>query len=372
MKKLKYQNLSKDAERVFLQVEDEILMNAAKKLGMDKSLLTEEGITSWQANKLNQLGQLDRDNLKILAKYSNIELEEMEKMLEEVGYVAVDEIEGDMKKGADKGILLNPPDIEDSESLIQVLNAHKDEAKKRINNINNTMLSQANVKYTQVVNDATGQVVAGIKTPHQALRQVAREWAETGIPAMVDSLGRQWSTEAYVSMVTRTSANNIANGMQDERMKEYGNDLIEVSSHAGARPHCEPWQGRIYSLSGNNKNYEAFSNTSYGLASGLFGINCGHFKYPYIPGISEQTYYPYDKEENDRIYKESQKQRYHERQIRSAKNEMNMMKGIGDEEGFEQAKTKLRNRQANLREFIDDTGRTRRRDREQLAINNPR
>lgn len=236
MNKLKYQSLTKDAERVFLQVEDEILMNAAKKIGRDKSLLTEDAIESWQANKLNQLGKLDEENIKILAKYSNVELRELEKMLEEVGYQAVDEVEGDMKKGADKGILLNPPDIEDSESLIQVLNAHKEEAKKKINNINNTMLSQANVKYTQVVNDVTGQVVAGIKTPHQALRQVAREWAEQGIPAMVDSLGRQWSTEAYVSTVIRSSANNIANEMQDARMDEYGNDLIEVSSHAGARP----------------------------------------------------------------------------------------------------------------------------------------
>lgn len=137
-------------------------------------------------------------------------------------------------------------------------------------------------------------------------------------------------------------------------------------------PDCAPYQGRIYSRSGENKNYTAFSDTSYGKAAGLFGINCNHFKYSYIPGISEQTYFPYDKEENDRIYKESQKQRYHERQIRNAKNEFNMMKGIGDKQGMDRAKARIRVSQSNMRNFIDETERTRRRAREQLAINNPR
>lgn len=236
MNKFKYQKLTKEAERVFAQVEDQILINAAKKIARDKSLMTEDNIESWQALKLGQLGELNKETLKLLTKYAEVELEAMEKMLKEVGYTAVDEIEGDLKKGSDKGILLNPPDIKDSESLVQVLNAHSEEAKKVINNVNNTMLAQSSSKYTQAITDATGQVVAGIKTPQQALRQVAIEWAEQGVPAMVDSIGRQWSTEAYVSTVIRSSANNIANEMQDARMDEYGNDLIEVSSHAGARP----------------------------------------------------------------------------------------------------------------------------------------
>jgi len=67
------------------------------------------------------------------------------------------------------------------------------------------------------------------------LRRVSSEWAQKGVPALIDKAGRQWSTEAYVGMVTRTMSNNIANEMQDERMNEYGVDLVEVSSHDGAR-----------------------------------------------------------------------------------------------------------------------------------------
>lgn len=371
MKKLKYQNLSKPTVEVFLKIEDEILMNAAKRLRTHKSLLDTETIESWQLAKLNQLGELNQDNIKTLAKHSNLAYEEMEAMLIESGYSAVREIEGDLVKGKEKGILLNPPNIEDSQVLINILETYERNAKNIINKASNTILNQAGIKYKEVVVDVVGKVITGVSTPHQALREVASKWANMGVPALIDKSGKQWSTEAYINMVTRTEAGNVATDMQFERMDEYGSDLIEVSSHAGARPLCEIWQGGIYSRSGKDDNYTAFDDTSYGEAAGLLGINCGHFIYPYIAGITEQRYFPYDKEENDRIYAESQEQRYHERQIRAAKNEYNMMKGIGDKGGMEDARQKVLGNQAKMRNFIDNTGRTRRRNREQLGVNNP-
>lgn len=366
MKKLKYFNLSKEVTRVFLAIEDEILMNAAKRLRTHKSLLDTETIESWQLAKLNQLGELNQDNIKTLAKHSKLAYEEMEAMLIESGYSAVKEIEGDLVKGKEAGILLNPPSIEDSQVLINILETYERNAKNIINKASNTILNQAGIKYKEVVVDVVGKVITGVSTPHQALREVASKWANMGVPALIDKSGKQWSTEAYISMVARTEAGNVATDMQFERMNEYGADLIEVSSHAGARPLCEIWQGGIYSRGGKDDNYTAFDDTSYGEAAGLLGINCGHFIYPYIPGITEQRYFPYDKEENDRIYAESQEQRYHERQIRAAKNEYNMMKGIGDKEGMEMARQKVLGGQASAREFIKKTNRTRRYNREQV------
>jgi len=43
------------------------------------------------------------------------------------------------------------------------------------------------------------------------------------------------------------------------------------------------------------------------------------------------------------------------------------MQAIGDEKGIRQAKEKIRQKQAKMREFINDTGRTRRYDREQVT-----
>jgi hypothetical protein len=168
-------------------------------------------------------------------------------------------------------------------------------------------------------------------------------------------------------MISRTLCNQVAGQMQFDRMDEYGSDLIEVSSHLGARERCEPFQGKIFSRSGKSKKYAAWSTTSYGEAAGLLGINCHHVIYPYISGKSTKRYEPYDVEENRRVYEESQQQRLYERTIRKQKRELELMETIGDEEGIKQAKQSIRNTQASLRAFLKETGRGRRRDREQIV-----
>ena len=96
-------------------------------------------------------------------------------------------------------------------------------------------------------------------------------------------------------------------------------------------------------------------------------INCGHFKYPFIPGFSRMGDWPVqDKEENDRQYALSQDQRALERKIREAKRDVGIAKAAGDPEALAKAEQKVRSSQAAMRTFIDETGRTRRYDREQI------
>src|SRR5690606_14422276 len=133
--------------------------------------------------------------------------------------------------------------------------------------------------------------------------------AEEGIPALYDRAGRRRTVEGYTGTVMRSTVNNVVNDMQDRRMEEWGIDLVEVSSHDGARPKCAPYQGLIYSLNPNHPKYPYIGDTSMGEPDGLFGINCGHTKYPYVEGISLKRFEPYPKEQNDRVYEESQEQR---------------------------------------------------------------
>jgi hypothetical protein len=232
-----------------------------------------------------------------------------------------------------------------------------------------TMLEKSGQVYVDILNRATAKSVIGAESGREALIQAVQEWAEKGIPSIVDRAGRQWSTESYANMVLRTNTGRVATEVQFERAREYGSDLIEVSSHAGARPLCEPYQGKIYSLSGRSTKYPAFSTTSYGEPAGLFGINCGHFQYPYFEGVSSQTFAPTpDKEKNDLQYAQSQKQRYIERNIRGAKREIATLKELGPlgEDAVAKAKDKLERWQGEMESFIESTKRTRRREREQI------
>lgn len=323
-------------------------------------------ITAWQVEALTQLGDLTQEQIRTIARESGKTADEIKNMLEQAGYSLIDEVEDTLQEGVDRGIL-RPPEhsARRSETLREILRTFEEQAKDTFNLVNSTLIEQAGRQYVGIVNKTVGVVLSGAATAREAIRAGVRELAEKGIPALVDKAGRQWSTEAYLSMVTRSMSNEIANRMQDARFDEMGVDLVEVSSHAGARPLCAPYQGRVYSRSGKHPRYPALSDTSMGHPAGLFGINCRHVKYPYFEG-SRRTYKPYPEEENDRIYKESQKQRYLERRIRHAKRELKLMQTLGDEEGIKEARAKVRQRQEAMREFIKDTGRTRRYDREQI------
>jgi hypothetical protein len=88
--------------------------------------------------------------------------------------------------------------------------------------------------------------------------------------------------------------------------------------------------------------------------------------YPYFPG-TKQTYKPTDDEsQNVEDYKQSQKQRQIERSIRSAKRELELQKINGDTAVVSRAQERVSNRQEAMRSFIDESGRTRRYDREQI------
>jgi hypothetical protein len=363
MDPLKQQQLSMPVVEVFLSIEEEILLNVAKILKQGKSLLDED-VERWQTQKLGELGTLTQRNIITIAKHAEMSIDAVTTMLEEAGFEAVSETEIELMEAVAEGILIRQPKLAESRALEAVLLSYQRQARESFNLINTTMLIEAQQVYLNILNETTAKVLAGTKTPRQALAETARRWAREGIPALKDKAGRKWSTEAYVSMVTRSMSNNVANEMQFARMDEYGLDLVEVSSHSGARPRCAPFQGRIFSRSGNSSKYPPLSSTSYGEAAGLRGVNCRHVFYPYIEGFSKRTYKPYPAAENRKAYEESQQQRKLERDIRKAKRELAMMIEINDTYGINDAEEKVKEAQYRMRQFIRETGRTRRYERE--------
>lgn len=359
------QQLASPVVAVYLAIEEQILINIAKRLREGKKLM-EEDIYSWQLTKLMEIGALTQQNIITIAKHAGMAVNEVSKMLEEAGYSAVDEIEGDLAEVVQMGVAVQPPAIAESTALAAILTAYQQQAINTFNLVNTTMLQQAEQAYIDILNQTVGKVLTGVQTPQQALRETAARWAEQGIPALIDKKGRKWTTEAYVNMVMRSMSNRISNDMQFARMDDYGVDLIEVSSHLDARPKCAPYQGRIYSRSGRHPKYPPFNSTSYGQPDGLLGINCRHVIYPYIEGVSKQRFRPYDLKQVAEAYRISQKQRYLERQVRYAKRELRMMEALGEQEGVKAARAKVRERQAAIRQFVAEHDLKRNYEREQV------
>jgi hypothetical protein len=363
---VRLQQLAQPVIDIYLQIQTQMLINIAKRLKGTPGLVIDD-VVVWQATKLNQLGGLTQENIRVLARMAGVGVRDFMNMLREAGIEGIGPneslLQAAMKKGAP--ITPPPPPMQDP-TIIRILGTYEAQARDILNLVNSTMLAQSQQVYRDIINRTTAEVLAGTKTHQEALRSTVKAWARQGIPALIDKQGRRWSAEGYISMVTRTMSNRVTNDMQETRFDGWGVDLVEVSSHAGARPKCAPYQGKIYSRGGRTPGYPSLSNTSRGQPDGLFGINCGHFQYPYFPGISEKRYNPYPAEQNDRAYQNSQIQRRLERAIRQAKTEARMLEAMGDEEGAREARKLVRKRQAQMRKFIEETGRTRRRDREQI------
>ena len=149
-------------------------------------------------------------------------------------------------------------------------------------------------------------------------------------------------------------------------MSEYnadllGQDLMEITAHAGARPSHADWQGQIVSRSGRD-GYLTLDDIGYGDAGGFKGSNCRHDWYPYFEGISERNYTKKDLQELDNpdfvyqgkkytMYEATQKQRYIERQIGASKRKLVGYQAGNLENEFLSESIKLRRLRDEYKQF---------------------
>lgn len=384
--------LSEPVEQVYSNIVDALLINMGKHFNSGHTLSTEQ----WEIRKLAELGQLNKESIEIIASLTGQNKELITAALENAVYMATKDIEPELKKAVKKGAIQNAAadNVIASQSIVQALNAYEQQAMNKLNLVNTTMLESTLAQYRKVIantvnidrqmkaaqevlNTAAGKVIAGTESRQQALRQALSQIHKEGVTGFYDRTGRKWSPEAYVNMDIRTTVHNTAIEAVKTRQEDYGVDIFRVSRHSGARPLCYPYQGRYFSWNnksgtftdgeGKRHRYSPISSTSYGKPAGLFGINCGHHPITMIPGVSIPRDRPeQDKEENDKVYAESQEQRRLEREIRYSKQKAAMMEAAGDKEGFEKEAVKIREKQADYNAFCKKTGRTKRLDRTQV------
>ena len=389
MTREQYDELSAPLVRVLLDMEDDILREIAAQLSRDGDI---SNTSKWRIRQLARAGRFDKRAAAIIAGYSEVEDgQAMDAVLAaaetEIGY-----LDNAVQAANATGLSEYFSDIPAEESALGAAKAFQKQAASDLNLVNTVMQYKAGSAYVNAVNaiyretnrqgtlDIMGKgaakAVSGHMSLQEATRKTIRELAQKGIPAFVDKRGREWSPEAYVMMDMRSTLGNTARAAQNARCDEYNIQLIEVSSHMGARPLCAPYQGRIFSRDGSKGvttdgaggkiYYTPLSETSYGQPAGLFGINCGHVQYPFVPGINFQRYFPYPKEENDRRYMQFQQQRAMERGIRAAKRECMMLQETGDTEGLQKASLRLRNQKEKYSAYCKETGLKQHNDRTQV------
>lgn len=380
--------ISEPFEEMYSGITNQILIMMAEYIGKD----IDEPIEVWQQKKIQEINLLLKHTQSIIS--SGGYLSTTNNTLNTVIDKTLEDIEPKLQEASKNGLLKKTTAYTASLSINELKKNMKEDFLITFNTMGNTMqsmilqsfnkavnnvVSAYNTRRNEILDEATEKIMHR-ETMQNAVASAIRQIAKENIPAFIDKAGRKWTAEAYANMYVRTNVHNLSIDAVVKRNEDYGNDLFIVSKHSGARPKCAPWQGKIVSknnrrgtttdANGKKVSFIALSSTSYGQADGLLGINCGHQLYPFIPKQSINNVKPLSKEqerENKRIYEESQRQRAIEREIRASKTQEEMYRKAGLRDEADKQKTVTSQRQAKMRQFINETGRTRRYDREQIV-----
>lgn len=215
------------------------------------------------------------------------------------------------------------------------------------------------------------QVLPNPVTAAQAQAMAWRVFASQGVTGFVDRSGREWSMSAYTEMAVRTAATRAYNDSHLQRFRAIGVDYFSVPEHENPCPLCFPWQHKILTDGPNpNPDVHTDGTLAEAIAAGLFHPQCRHTLIPFFPGRTQLSAPPEWTDELAQRYRDSQRQRAIERDIRAAKRRLEY---AADSDTAALARKEIRQAQARMRLFLagkDTLPRQSRR--EQLDLTDPR
>lgn len=356
---------------LYEEIEELILRDMARRIARYDYWIP---AADWQNRKLKEAGALQEEILQILAQYSGKTEAELRTLMQQA---TTEGLRSDISVYKAHGETVPP--IEESQALVDTLNAGYRATRQTMRNLTRTTARTATQQFERALDQAWLQVRSGAFSTDQAVWQAVKDLAARGVECIRYPSGHTDTIEVAVRRAVVTGVNKTTLELQDQLADELECELVEVTAHEGARPSHAEWQGKIFCRTGTHPKYPDFvESTGYGTGAGLGGWNCRHSFHPYYEGsprtwTDEQLERLKDKTveyngEKLTEYEASQKQRYMERQIRKYKREAVALEAAGLDPSAAQANVKKW--QGALDDFTEQTGMKRQYDREQVATKN--
>jgi len=338
--------------RIYADAEQDVMQILAREIRKDEP---DKDIEQWAESKLRDLQNVRSEIRQNVV--NNLEREippELEDRLEDIYKRGQGSAVADLRR------VLDEDDIDVTEGFTRAnrrtVEALAKETVEKTSAANMRILRSVNDQYRRIVSEATEKVATGVATRQQASQQALNKFANRGVTGFVDQAGRNWDIQSYAEMSVRSASGRAAIQGQKDRLQENDRDLVIVSDHAEECELCRPWEGKVLSISGEHNTFPPLSQAE---EEGLFHPNCAHSLGAYIHNLTE----PPDPESTPDEYEDRQQQRYLERGIRKWKRR----KAAGmTEDEQEKAQSKVREWQGRLADFIEQTDRRRKYEREQL------
>lgn len=337
----------------------------------------------WQMEKLQEIGfHSYEDTLSEIARRTGKTEQELEKLFREAGTESMRYDDSVYKKAG-----LSPLPLAQSPAMLQILIAGYRKCKGELKNLTLTTANTSQSLFINACNKAYMKVSSGAFNYATAVMQAVEEIGQEGAWVLYPS-GKRDRVDVAVRRAVLTGVSQTCGELQIRRLDDMMWDVVDVTAHMGARPSHAVWQGGRFSYKGRNPNYPDFEETTgYGTVGGLMGANCRHNFYPAMDG-SVRMYSQTQLEEwnnhkvsyNGTEYSDREAldmQRKYERTIRATKREIaaldEAIKSTKDEslakelsEAFSKTSLTLKQQNAALSDFLEQTELKREYDRTQV------
>lgn len=310
----------------------------------------------WQLEKMNEMGLLNEDNLKLISERSGIAEEQLRHVIQSEGYQIYQDTKQQLIEatgGTGTG----------ASSLIQNnLAAYVNQTMNDIDNLINTTLPKSVIgAYKSIIEEATAKVVTGLATSDKAIADTVMKWGKKGFYGFTDSQGKRWRADTYARQVIKSTAWRVYREVRMAPAEEMGIDTFYYSKKSTAREMCAPLQHQIVTTAvartEKGERILALSDYGYGSAGGCLGINCRHEITPFVVGAN---YKPDLREDVKDLTPEQAienanaqaKQRALERSIRQSKEFLHVAEKLGNQELIDKYKNKVRIQQGAMRDYL--------------------
>lgn len=228
--------------------------------------------------------------------------------------------------------------------------------------------------YQRIVSLYSPNTLLGVTTSRVQQASAVQRFLAEGITGFVDKSDRRWTIGAYAEMAGRTTVNRAYNDAGIWRMAQSSIHLVTVVRGLDSCRKCAAWAGKILSTDGSpagprllphatrdqGVTVDVAGTVEEARAAGWGHPNCRCRLVAYSPGLTvPQDDTTYD----EAAEKERARQRYLEREIRAAKRREASAMTDTDRR---RAAQEIAEAQADMRDFIKETGRNRSNWREQL------
>lgn len=239
--------------------------------------------------------------------------------------------------------------------------------------------------YRRELDKAVIKICSGTFSQDKVVRDVVHDLAQSGLRSIDFASGYSMQLDTAARLAVRTGCHQLAGKIQDESIKQTGENLVYVSKHWGARntgtghANHEQWQGRVYYIKegkdyseeakriGQNYIADLWRATGYSVdgvhesdPTGLYGYNCRHRHYVWFEGASSL---PKEQAEPKPVtidgktydyYAMTQKMRAMERSIRALKREKEAEVALGND--TRELQVKIKEKTAKYKEFCKTCG----------------